>query len=286
LKQKLGTHGDSVTWLSYTGNGSLLFSGSRDNGVIKIWDLATGKPRQTIDLGGKYGQNTFYPLLARSLDGTTLVTVRQRETKVGKLTVNEGGDLAAWDTSTGKVRWNLEDSRVQGLTLSSDGKKVAGWVHRIDKWIPEGDDRARASGEKNQLVIWDSNTGKPEKTVDLESGFFQALAYLPGNQVLVFLHQSKVIFRDAATGTVQREIKLDTSRWAFSSFAFSPDGKTLARSWSDYVELANLETGAVGGLLTTKFPENLFQVAFSPDLKRVACTQQGPVVFDLVPAKP
>ena len=83
LLNPLGGHGAAVTWLAYSRDGRLLASASKENGLVRLWDLKRGTPGPTIQLQGKcayhrQGKGAYlgrgWPLLLLSADGKTLVT--------------------------------------------------------------------------------------------------------------------------------------------------------------------------------------------------------------------
>src|SRR5262249_52930604 len=63
-----------------------------ERGVIRVWDVATGKPVQTLNDGGKPYANH----LAVSADGKTLVS-------------RASGPFKVWDLATGSVRKEITD---------------------------------------------------------------------------------------------------------------------------------------------------------------------------------
>jgi WD40 repeat protein len=275
LKQTLGGHGETVNWLAYSQDGQTLASASKDNGIVKLWDTSTGQLQRTLTLQGKLASSStgFWPLVALSPDGHTLFTVVGKTITMGNVTISEGGPLAGWDTQTGKARWTVPNSQVKALSLSPDGKVLAGYVEKVinRKLQPDG----RVSGEygDRHLAFWNAETGRVQRTLNPGNSSLIAMAFLPGGQTLATLDNRGVTLWIWQTGDVQREIWWDQERWAFSSFAFSPDGKTLARAWSDWVERWDVPTGKVQGVLTTKFPDTWYNVAFAPDLKRMAYSQ-------------
>jgi uncharacterized cupin superfamily protein len=73
---------------------------------------------------------------------------------------------------------------------------------------------------------------------------------------------------------MQEGAKWKRDRWAFNAFAFSRDGKLVARAATEWVDLMDVQTGKVVENLTTEFPDGWWDPTFSSDLKLLACKHQ------------
>src|SRR5438270_132517 len=80
--------------VAYTPDGTLLASGSFD-GTVKLWDVATGRERRTIEAHGNGVQ-----CLAVSPDGQTLATADRPPHGTPGVT----GEVKLWDLPAGKER--------------------------------------------------------------------------------------------------------------------------------------------------------------------------------------
>jgi WD40 repeat protein len=281
LKQTLGGHDATVTWLAYAADGRTLASASRDNKLVKFWDAATGKLSHTLTLPAKYGNpNGQRPLLRLSPDGAALLAVMEKAMPMQQVTVVEGADLIAWDVATGDVRWQVPQSHVSTLDLSPDGGTLVGFVEQVGKYVQDKPNLVSLHDVKRHIQFWDARDGKPLRSLD--AGNFQGgrLIFID-DKTLACADNYRLVVRDSASGDVCRDLKWPTNRWASSTIAFAPDGRMLGRTWSDYLELLDATTGKSVALYTTSFPHSLFNVTFAPDLKRAACNQSGAVVLDL-----
>jgi WD40 repeat protein len=294
LKQTLGSNGDSIHWLAFSADGRTLASGSEDNHLVKIWDLPEGKFRRSVLLQGKYAKSgSFGPMLFLTPDGGTLVSVLDKTTvlRSGKdksgneqsLTASEGADLTAWDTKTGAVRWKVDDTHLRTCALAPDGQRLVGYVEKTGKWVPQGE-AFIAQDVSRQLTAWDLKDGKATLLSKPENLQLSTLLFLPDGNTLLGGNSQGMILLDPRTGSVQKQMPWESSRWAFSTLAVSADGKSVAHAWSEYVERLDLATGKSTALLSFKFPEMAFNVAFTSDLQRFACSLPDPVVMEL-PAK-
>ena len=121
--------------------GRILASGSRD-GEIKLWEMAAGKERATLD-----GHDSSVQALAFSPDGKTLAS--------GSL----NGQLKLWDSVTGHEKRCIAGKLgpVKALAYTPDGKVLAvgGYVREWDERSTVGRQKgpARAAGRNQRRTL-------------------------------------------------------------------------------------------------------------------------------------
>ncbi|MBN2294421.1 MAG: hypothetical protein JXM70_18475 [Pirellulales bacterium] len=281
LKNTLGKHGNSVDWLAYSRDGNVLASASTENGVVKLWNMKSGKVIQTIQLQGKpASSNGFFPFLILSPDGGTMITVLENTRKIGTSKVREAGEMTAWDTKTGKLKWSLPDSYLQAIALSPDARTLVGWVEK-NEWKQQGEG-VEGMPVETHVAFWDVETGKALRKIEAKEFRPRAMAFLPDGTTLAGFDYQVLSLLDTRTGQIRKGAKWDKDRWSFVSFAFSRDGKLVARADTQWIDLLDVRTGKVEGKVTTKFPDNWWQPVFSPDLKLLACNyKHAPTIIEM-----
>src|SRR5262249_37355517 len=160
-----------------------------DKNTIKLWDVATGKPRATLK--GHAGEH-------REL----------RYTNDGKILATTGGDgVKLWDTQTNKeIRSLPPESSTSGLALSPDAKLLA--------------------TSRDGLWIWSVATGMELKSMNPGCSTW-GVAFGPNGRVLASAHEDKTVrLWDTASGKEIRKLEGNTDR--VNRVAFSPDGKWVA----------------------------------------------------------
>jgi serine/threonine protein kinase/Tol biopolymer transport system component len=222
-------------------SGGGYFSADLKPGEIMIWDVETGKLRESLKghTGGVWS-------VAFSPDGKTLAsasadkTVKLWDVKTGSAKASlEGhadwvrsvaftpdGDSVAsasndqtikvWDVKTGRARMTLRGHRglVFCLAVSPDGKTLA------------------SNGFDNTIRTWELTSGKELKRLDGQSGGY-AMSFSPDGKVVAIGGDQGVCLWDTATGQVRARFRSESSN--VYATAFSPDGKTLAAAGADNV---------------------------------------------------
>jgi WD40 repeat protein len=277
-------------------DGKVLATGGCD-GVIRFWDVVTGKEVRSLDNPGRID------FLACTPDGKTLVSIADVSTDG-----NLPWECRVLDLPTGKVlrRWEhvLEPWALSAdgktLALGAEGPQLRLWdvatgkeLRRFDvpdrKEVIQKHDAARSAAlsQDSRLLavmdlncrvhVWEVGTGK-ELFCSPQLPFFSKgpLAFSPDGKTLAVGAWSRNLLWEAATG--KDLLPLDRLSWGVGRAVFSPDGKTIASDSADGAILWDPLTGRE----RQRFPEAQGLLAFAPDESLIlgdkgSITQRDPV---------
>ena len=291
-QKQVGRHQGPVLSLVYSPDSKIVASGGM-NGMIHLWDAATGEMTRTIDAN----------LNAQpSLQDVRLLAFSPNGRYISGFGFSQAG---IWEVETGKRMPFYESGSLNApIAFSPDSRTIAavsvqGAVRAIDVVsgavvselsAPEmrsTGDRMRAAylSPDGQLIagmsdrriqLWHIKTEK--KTAAFEAPFdsaFRRLAFLPDSRTLAAVVSTgsdpdfvyAVHVWEVETGKLLTAFGGD-----FNRAAFSPDGRTLAsngeagRASGNAIRLWDVETGQMKAQLDGQF----FQPAFSPDSRTFA----------------
>jgi WD40 repeat protein len=213
LQRVLKGHTQSVSALSFSGDGKTLGTGGYDGHTI-IWDVASGGKRLVLtghDAGIKsvcFSPDSKMVLTAGSYDGT----------------------IKTWDLGTGKcrltIRGALLGNEVRAAVMNPEGTRVIGAVND------------RALGASSQVKIWDIATGRREALLGGQANHITGMCLSPDGKFLASASwvaagvrgdQNELVIWD-----LEEEKPWGRHRWAATSpslvtcLAFSPDGRFIA----------------------------------------------------------
>jgi hypothetical protein len=181
----------------------------------------------------------------------------------------------------------VPDSDASHVAISPDGQTLAVYAAKVSEAKADQAGNATWKHVEPRFTLFETSSGKENAKFDLKTPLsIKLITFVPGTDQLAVLGTKGLSQLDIRTGQLQETVQWDKQRWAFSSAAFSRDGKTVARSWNDWVELVDVPTGKVVGLRKVEFPNHWFNVVFAPDLKRIACSQQGAAIIDIANLDP
>ena len=203
----------------------------------------------------------------------------------GKTLVTIGGLIVAFDTATGKQRWeaNANESEYESHGSRYGGCGLAFASHGRWLYMPS---------HRDEVTVWDVFTGH-QRILSIHPGnhMCRSVAVSPDGRKLALGGAERLIVCDTQ-GTLLFEIKNDqhggvtkdrNDRLAFdghySAGWFSPDRKTLAVVTSDKPDVVRLVDSETGRELSrVALANRLVRMAFSPDGKRIAATERDNAV--------
>ncbi len=246
VRHELVAHTVSVCAVAFRPDGKRLAT-LGDEGTIRIWDTASGRPLQTISLDTRM----THPRggLSWSPDGRRLVgtaddcPVRIWDPETGQEInrIAQKGRLVAWSPDGNRIAiglvadlglevrpWDARTGRLREPVL-----KQRGWVGVVC-WSPDSRRLAAtwtfSDGSSPRLTVCDATSGERVFQVD-NPALLQSIAFSPdGTRVATCGEEEVVRVFDAADGRARAA--LFTGANQATHLAFSPDGRRLhAAGW-------------------------------------------------------
>ncbi len=275
-----GTH--SVESVMYSPDGkNIAIRGDKE---VYLWNTATGEREATLT-----GHTNSTEYFAYSPDSNTIATRGYEEahwnfavTGMRRITVEER--VCLWDAATGNLMWNVTTGKYHGKLLggegfmySPDGKTIA--IQRYNK----------------EISLWDTVTGKHKVTLSgytdsIDTGF-ETLVYSPDGQTIAIKNDTKyardnsgrittylttVCLWDTVSG--EHKATLTGHTGGIKSFAYSPDGKTIATKGDKEVYLWDAATGKQKATFIGHVGD-IYSFSYSPDGKTIATGSDDGTVF-------
>jgi WD40 repeat protein len=252
----LAGHNSHVWWVTFSSDGRRLVSVD-GNGIIKIWDVANGKCRGSVEAHDG-------PIRAAALtpDGKILASVGGSDFKQGEAKLWDVVETE--DRTTLKKRADLKGHKrtVLCLAIAPDGKLLAtgSWDHSVK--------------------LWDIASAKEKRTLGRFGDLVHCVAFSPDGQLLASAGWEAVIrLWDVATGR-QRAAYQAHADERVHGLTFSPDGRLLASSSMDKaVKLHEVVSGQERAGFKVA-PGFVVGIAFAPDGRTLAAgDSEGGVCF-------
>jgi WD40 repeat protein/serine/threonine protein kinase len=283
VRALLRGHTAAVKAVAFAPDGRCLVSGGED-GTLKVWDVPHGPDPDTL------GHKSKLSSLAFSDDGKTLAvadtsdqTVKLWDLASRKVTALEGHTAHLWHLAFAPGGRTLASTSQDGTVRFWDvaGKKQLGEFRLPDRddpgsvaFSPDGKLLAAGCWGSHSVRVWDRASGK--QVAQLNPGYGYRVQFSPDGTLLAAASDNTVQLWDVATW--QNAGALSGHTAGILSFAFAPDGQTLAVGTADGTlcvwDLAQKRKIASNRGHTS----NVEFVAFSPDGGRLAtCGADGTV---------
>ncbi len=254
--------GMSSPYVAFSRDNRLIAAASSNNSV-KIWDVVTGREVQTLatpqDPGSAPGSS-----IASSFGGGVYFIAFTRDNRV--VTISDAVRL--WDMTSGQQLRAIEIGFLNasammggegGAALSPDGNQLALTINE---------------GSKTQVKVWDLNSGRELRTVDLPNSeiISAELAFSADGHVLVSSAADKRV--RVWDITAKNDRNLGPAAQEYSLASFSRDGRLVALAENYTIRLWDVASGrelpALKAPNTGLFAAGRIFVAFSEDGKRIA----------------
>lgn len=237
--------------------GRSLISGGVD-GVIRVWDMATGKALRNL-----VGHTSYINALIISPNGKNLISAGADET------------IRIWNLETGQnIRTLRDGSFVNTVVVSPDGKTLAsgnadgtirlwnlatgeeiatltGHESAVNSLVYSPDGKVLISGSADSTVkLWDTKTGTVLHTLAGHTSYVNAVAVSPdARMVMSASADSTIKVWDSQTGELLRT--LEGHKSFVNALRVSPDGMTVISSSADStIKIWDLATGKLRRTLT------------------------------------
>jgi WD40 repeat protein len=238
--------------------GHRLAAGGALDGLIKVWDVETGREIHT-----RQGHTSAISSLDFSPDGRFLAGACSGWEDVNGAFGFHGSEVKVWDTVNDPDSVSLKEGPggVNGLAFSPDGKLVAG---AATHW-----DEQKKTVKGGQVQVFDLGTRRLAFTLDGHAAPVTSVAFSPDGTQLASASQDQTI--KVWIRETRREARSLRGHGApVTCVAFHPDGRRLASAARDStVRLWDLTTGKEM-LSINVGPDVGMSVAFSPDGRYLA----------------
>lgn len=188
-----------VTAFSPDGKSYLAFGDSGPRGILRLFDLATGKPLKDFSTN----KDVWFVNAAFLPNGEQLVTAYTNDK-----------NIYLWEVATGKLIRELQGHTADGVTVavSHDGRRLASF------------------GKDGSLRLWDASTGEQTWNQSVAGEEIARVVFSPDDRLLLTSGGDRSLhLRQANTGEVIATLGGHTATCVGD---FSPDGKQLL-SWAE-----------------------------------------------------
>lgn len=236
--------------IAFAADSKTLLSVGESDGIVRFWDVATGKLIRQVSLDAKYRNPFPFKRLILSADGKRVVGSDYKTSVV-------------WEAATGTrqraIEW--EETHIADFTVSADGQTIAALTRR---------------DEETALHVRNTATGETRFRQKKENSLRQFL-FSPNGELLAELDEENIFIWAVDNGK-----KLLHKNTSVNTAAFSPDGKSLAVAIDDKVLLWETASGKEQAVLRKPDTGGCFALRFSADGKILAVgCNAGFVLWDV-----
>ena len=251
LQRTIAGHSDSVNSVSWSPDGKLLATASNDN-TVRIWNVSSGEEMAAFNGHGEVVRTVRW-----SPDGTRIASAA------------DGGGILIWDPET-----------LTGLGSLNGSYPLA--------WSPDGRSIASSGPGNGSVLLWDVASGEILRQLVLPFGNATYISWSPqGDRLATSSNkeewgghgpkrsESIVCLWDMNDGTELGNIS-GKGRMAASPIAWSPDGKVLALSISEF-DISIVDPENLSVINRAGYIPNVRTIAWCQDGKKLAYSQ----LFDI-----
>jgi WD40 repeat protein len=215
--QVLGTarvrHGEPVTAIQYTPDGTQVVTGGKD-GCVQVWDVGNGLLLRTYT-----GHQAAF--LSHQTVPTLVLSLRPDGKQVASAC---GPAIHLWNLATGKPEATLNGSAdiITGLAFTTDGQRLV------------------SCGNDKQVRMWDLANNKEDFSVQLDKSLPTALALSPNGKLVAVIDSDGWLTVWPTRGPLPATkffLRQRAHQPPGNSVAFSPDGKFIATAGEKAIKL-------------------------------------------------
>ena len=277
--KSLGKHGKSVTLTRFANRGRLLISASRENRIVRVWDVRKRRPISQFELASL--SNSSKP--AVSPNGRWIANTKSHEKELSKESrVNILTDLTVWDAKTGKPAWTKPDLAVKRQAFSANSKVLVGLSNPVE-WKKNDKGQFRGRSSARNLIAWDAANGEQLWSKECKLSIREILCMM--DKLLVITARDELVEIELTSGRLSEPRKIDASSSPSSAYV-KQDASKLA--YVDFMAedfyLIDPISGKTKSHVTAKSDLRLRHAAFTADLKLMAFEggfKIGPAVLDV-----
>jgi WD40 repeat protein/tRNA A-37 threonylcarbamoyl transferase component Bud32 len=230
---------DEVTSMALSPDGTLVATGS-GKGVVRLWETATGRELPlAMQHAAAINDLAFGP------DNVLAVGLAN-------------GDAARWDAAACKLLGPalVHPAAVFSVAVSHDGSRIA------------------TGCQDGKVRLWETKSGaRIGEPIEL-GGAYCVVTFSPdGRQLAASGSAQSIRVWQVDPFVPVRIFPFRSTSWTCTALAWAPDGKSIAASLANAVEVWNVETGLAGG--TFRSESALGHLAYSQDGNYLASCSRG-----------